>query len=131
MVEIKGSVKIPEKKQVEFDVLCLSLVGKEIEIVDSKNKLQIGFKGVLVLESANLFYIEVDKDTRNQEIHENSKFSDAFNQSISGQSERSSDSIKKFLKNGLVIKFDYNGKNLIVDCSILSGSLVSRIKKIK
>lgn len=98
---IKKTVKIPAKKQVEFDVVCVSHIGKEVEIVDASNKLQIGVIGILVFESANLLHIEVDG------------------------------LLKKFLKNGLVIKFDYEAKNILVDCSVLSGNLVSRIKKIK
>jgi len=95
------SFKLTAKKQVEFDVLCKSLVGKEISIVDSSNKNQIGFRGILVYESAKLFYLEIDG------------------------------LVKRILKNGLVIEFYLDKKKIQVRADVLLGTLSSRIKKIK
>jgi RNase P/RNase MRP subunit p29 len=95
------SFKLTAKKQVEFDVLCKSLVGKEISVVDSSNKNQIGFSGILVYESAKLFYLQIGSDT------------------------------KKILKSGLVIEFELNQSKVQVRANVLQGTLSSRIKKIK
>lgn len=95
------SIKISNKKQIELDIICKSLVGKEVLIVDSKNKNQVGMRGVLVFESANLFYLKIEN------------------------------SVKKLLKTGLIFEFELDGKQVRVNAELLGNSLVSRIKKIK
>jgi len=97
----KKQVKISKKKQIEFDILCESLVGKEIEIIDSDNKNQIGIRGMLVFESANLFYIKVDS------------------------------SVKKILKKGTIFIFKSEEGKYKVNGDLLLNSIISRIKKIK
>ncbi len=96
------NIKISEKKEIEIGILYKSLIGTEIEVVESKNKNQIGLKGVIVYESYNLVFLEIAKDN-----------------------------IKRLLKEGLVIRFDYEGKKIKLDCSFLSGTIVSRLKKMK
>lgn len=95
------SIKISKKKQLEFDILCKSLVDKEILIIDSKNKNQIGMKGILVFESANLFYLNINGV------------------------------VKKLLKSGLVFEVKLDNFKFRLDASLLMNSLVNRIKKIK
>jgi len=46
---------ISAKKQIELDLIYKPLIGKELEIVSSTNKNQIGLKGMILLETANLF----------------------------------------------------------------------------
>ena len=43
---------------VKRKVLYKSLIGREIQILDSTNKNQIGIKGVLVYESSNMFFLD-------------------------------------------------------------------------
>ena len=97
----KVDVKLSPKKQVELDISCKSLIGKEIEIIDSNNKNQIRIKGLLVFESANLFYVKVGSE------------------------------ILKILKKGTVIEVALKNDKAMVNSEIFSGNLVSRIKKIK
>jgi RNase P/RNase MRP subunit p29 len=89
------------KKKVEYDILYKSLIGQEVEVVESSNKNYIGFKGILVHESANLFHIDVLGE------------------------------VKKVLKKDVIIRLKYDGRFLRVNGFILQGSLLSRIKKMK
>ena len=97
----KKIIKLSSKKQVLYDVFCKSFIGKKFEIVDSNNKNQVGNSGVLVFESFNLFYIDVEGV------------------------------VKKFLKNGLIVRFDYDGRKIFVNGDLFIGTLGSRIKKLK
>jgi len=97
----KKQIKISKNKQIELDIICESLTGNEIEIIDSDNKNQIGIKGLLVFESANLFYIKVDS------------------------------SIKKILKKGTLFIFEAKEGKYKVNGDLLLNSIISRIKKIK
>lgn len=92
---------LSEKKQIEHDLLYKSLIGKEIEIIDSKNKKQIGLKGILVYESANMLILEVKGK------------------------------IVKILKGNVVLKADYKGKALNMDGRLLLGTLINRLKKMR
>lgn len=94
-------LKFSAKKEVEFDVLYRSLVGREVEVLDSRNKNQVGLKGVLVFESANLFFLEVEGG------------------------------VKKVLKSEVVLKVGYGKGFVRVDGGLFLGSLMNRIKKIK
>lgn len=95
-------MKISSKKQIEFDLTLKSLIGKQIKIINSNIKNQIGMCGILVFESANLLYLEVEDEI-----------------------------IKKLLKSSLIIELDYNFKKIQINCDLLSGSVASRIKKLK
>ncbi len=94
-------IKLSTKKQIEFDVIYSYLIGKEIEITDSKIKNQIGLKGILIYETATLLILEVEGCE------------------------------KKILKNNVKIKFDYKGKALNMDARLLFSTITNRIKKIK
>ena len=94
-------MKLSEKKRLKYDVLCLSLVGKTIEIVESKIPSQVGVKGILLHETANFLILDVQG------------------------------SKKQYLKSNLTIKIDYNGKALYMDAQLLLTTLPSRIKKVK
>ena len=94
-------VKISGKKNFEYEILCKSLIGKNIKIVDSKNLTQIGLSGILVYESANIFYLNVDGN------------------------------LKKILKNSVIIELELENKKFQVNGCALLGNIVSRIKKIK
>ena len=95
------AIKLTSKKQLEFDVLYTFLIGKEIEITDSKIKNQIGIKGVLIYETASMLILDVQG------------------------------SEKKILKNNVFIKFDFKGKALNMDARLLFLTITNRIKKIK
>lgn len=94
-------IKFSEKKRTEFDLLYKSLIGKEIEILFSKNKNQIGLKGIIVYESANCLYLEIGGKTR------------------------------RILKDGLKLRFEFEGKALNMDANLLFSTIINRIKKIK
>lgn len=99
----KESVKIPLKKEIELNITCSSLIGKKIEIIDSLNKNQIGINGVLLFESANLFFLKT----------------------VDGE-------LIKILKKGTLIKLEYSENEIYeINSSALNGNLLSRIKKIK
>ncbi|MCA9495486.1 MAG: ribonuclease P protein subunit [Nanoarchaeota archaeon] len=94
-------MKLSAKKQLEFDLTCQSLIGKNIEIIDSKNKNQIAMKGRIIYESAKLLYLEYGG------------------------------SIKRILKSNVAIKFEHEGKALNMDGRLLFSTIINRIKKIK
>lgn len=100
----KNKDKISLKKQIEIDILCKSLIGKEITIVESSNKNQIGISGILIYETNKLFYVEISNRTSN---------------------------VKKILKNDVVLKFNYNGKVVRVNGSLLMNDLIYRLKKLR
>jgi RNase P/RNase MRP subunit p29 len=89
------------KKKVEFDVLFESLIGKEVEVIDSTNKNLIGVKGILIYESFNLFHINVNGV------------------------------IKKILKNIVVLKVKFDDKYVKLNGEVLNGTLITRLKKLK
>ena len=97
----KSEPKLSAKKQIEIDILCKSLIGREVEIVESTNPRTLGLRGVLVYESAKLFYVQVD------------------------------DKVKRVLKNTVTISTVYNNQRVRVKGDALLGTLVTRIKKIK
>lgn len=73
-----------------------------MEIVKSSNPNQVGIKGVLVYESANLLFL---------------------NDGLK---------IKKILKNSVTVRFLFlQDKMVELDCRLLMGTLVYRIKKLK
>jgi RNase P/RNase MRP subunit p29 len=93
--------KISQKKQIELDLTCKSLIGKNIKIIDSTNPKQIGIEGILVYESAKILHIKTD------------------------------DKIKKIFKNTITFQTDYKSQKVNIKGSALFGTLVQRIKKIK
>ena len=93
--------KLSSKKQTEYNLLYKSLIGNELEIVDSKNKKQVGIKGKLVYETANFFVIE------------------------------NNSSNIKILKKNVQLKIMQNGKALYIDGRFLFSTLTNRIKKLK
>ncbi len=93
---------ISAKKQIELDLIYKPLIGKELEIVSSTNKNQIGLKGMILLETANLFHIEVAKNV-----------------------------VKKIFKKDIVILTEYDGLKVKIDCRLLANGLVARLKKLK
>ena len=94
-------MKLSDRKRTEYDILLISMIGKEIEVIESNNKNLIGVKGTLVYESANLFYIETKSG------------------------------IKKILKSQVTIKTEFEGKPLKIDGRLLLSTVLSRIKKTK
>jgi len=94
-------VKISRKKEIEFDISLLSLIGNKIKIIGSKNTNQIGKKGIIIFESANFLKLE-----------ENGK-------------------ITSYLKKDLIFEMLYKGKPLNIDAGLLFSTLQTRIKKIK
>ncbi len=93
--------KLSSKKELELEILYTSLIGKEIEVIDSNNKNLIRIKGTLVFESANLLHLET------------------------------TNGLKKILKSQVIIKFEHNEDTFKLDCKLILGSLSNRIKKIK
>jgi RNase P/RNase MRP subunit p29 len=94
-------MKLSAKKTIEYGLLLKPLIGKDVEILDSSVKPQIGVKGILVLETANLFHIETKKETI------------------------------KVLKSNITIKLSHNNQNIKLDCKLLKGTLTQRLKKLK
>lgn len=94
--------KLSEKKQIEFDILYKTLIGKHIKILESSNQNQIGIGGTIVYESANLLYIKTNQNT-----------------------------IKKILKKSITIELEYNNHIFKINCNLLKNTLIQRIKKIK
>lgn len=97
----KKGLKISAKKQFELNIICKSLIGNSVKIVNSNNLNQIGMEGILIFESSNLLYLKIGN------------------------------SIKKILKSGVVIELKLDSKILQINIDLLQNSLVSRIKKIK
>ena len=95
------SSKLGFKKELENEVLYKSLIGKNIEITESKNKNQIGLKGKIVNETASFFIIS--KNGLNSKI----------------------------LKRNIVFKTIVKEKALYIDGRFLFNTLTNRIKKIK
>ena len=95
--------KLSEKKRIEYEVLYTSLVGREIEITDSKIKSQIGLKGVIIRETANFIHLKIEKEHKTAKIFKNNVF---FNVTI-------------------------RGKALNIDARLLFFTVLQRIKKIK
>jgi len=94
-------MKNTSKNSIKNDLLFLPLIGKDIEIIESKNQNQIGFSGKIIFESSNLLYVE------------------------------NNDKTSRILKNNVVLKFDYKGKPLKVDGRLLLSTVLSRIKKFR
>jgi RNase P/RNase MRP subunit p29 len=95
------AVKLSSKQEVEYEVLYKSLIGKDIEIINSSNKNQIGIKGKIIHETAN-FYV-LSKNASNTRI----------------------------LKRNIEFKAFVKGKPLYIDGRLLFNTLTNRIKKIK
>lgn len=89
------------KKDIKDQILYTSLVGKEIEILDSKNKNQIGLKGIIVYETAKFFHVSQNG------------------------------SIKRIYKPNIQFKVFLKGKPLKVEGCLLFSSVVYRIKKMR
>lgn len=96
------SKRLSEKKQLAYELLYLSLVGKQLRIIDSKISQQIGLKGTLIYESANFFHILTKK----------------------GQ-------IKRIFKENVTLQMQHCGKTLNMDGRLLLSTLQTRIKKMK
>ena len=94
-------MKLTSKNKIKFDILYLFLIGKEIEIIDSKISNQLGIKGVLIYETAKMLILDLGGCKKN------------------------------ILKSNIVIKFDYEGKALNMDGRLLLFTITNRIKKIK
>jgi RNase P/RNase MRP subunit p29 len=90
-----------EKKELIHDLLYHSLIGKEVEIINSKNKRQVGIKGIIVYETANFFHIE-------KKAH-----------------------IVKILKENIELRLIHKGKALNMDGRLLTGTVTYRIKKLR
>ncbi len=90
-----------KKSELLENSLYLSLIGKELEVLDSKNPYLIGLKGLIVNETKNLFVIKTDKG------------------------------MKKIVKHSIVFKVNIKGKNLKINGELLNLDIVTRIKKIK
>ena len=89
------------KKQIELDLTLQSLVGKEVKILNSNNKTEIGLSGTLIFETANQLHIKIK------------------------------DEIKKILKKDLTIEFKYENETIELNCNQISNSLLYRLKKFK
>ena len=93
--------KISAKKEIEYDLSLLSLIGNKIKIINSKNINQIGKEGIIVFETANFLKLDI-----------NSK-------------------ITLFSKKDLIFEMLHKGKPLNIDAGLLFSTLQTRIKKIK
>lgn len=96
-----NNLKISQKKQIELNLTCKSLIGKKIKIISSTNPKQIDIEGALVYESAKLLHIQ----TQNK--------------------------IKKLFKNTITFQTQYNKQKVNIQGAALLGTLTQRIKKIK
>lgn len=95
--------KLSQKKQIEYDVLYKSLIGKQIKITSSKIKTQIGLSGVIIYESASYLHIKVEKELK----------------------------IVRIFKNNVFFDVTIQGKALNIDGRLLLLTVLPRIKKIK
>lgn len=93
--------KLSSKKQALYDILCLSLVGREIEVLDSNNPTQIGLKGTILLETKYDFIIETNRGE------------------------------KRLRKYTISFKFYVKQQPLYMDGRLLFSTLQTRIKKVK
>lgn len=91
----------PSKKRTKLDILCKSLIGRKAEIVNSKIKSQIGIKGKIIYETAKFLILDVEGLE------------------------------KRYFKNNIELKIDYDGKALYINAQLLLSTLPSRIKKVK
>lgn len=94
-------VKLSSKKKLELDIICKSLIGKEIKITNSTNPNQIGMEGIIVYETSALFYIEKNGST------------------------------SRILKKNIKFDIEAFGKALNIDGRLLFSTIQARIKKIK
>ncbi len=95
--------KLSAKKRIEYEVLYTSLVGRQIEITNSKIKTQIGVIGVIIYETASFFHLRREKDKK----------------------------IVKIFKKNISFNVNFNGKALNIDGRLLLLTVLPRIKKIK
>lgn len=95
--------KLSAKKKIEYEVLYTSLVGRQIEITNSKIKTQIGVIGVIIYETASFFHLRREKDKK----------------------------IVKILKKNISFNVNFDGKALNIDGRLLLLTVLPRIKKIK
>lgn len=89
------------KKDIKEYILYRSLVGLDIEILESKIKNQIGIKGKIIHETDNFFH-----------IHQNGRISRVY-------------------KPNITFKISIKGKPLKVEGSLLMSSVINRIKKMR
>ena len=89
------------KKQILKKILYEPLIGRKIEVIDSKNNTNIGLKGIILFESKNDLIIS----THNGE--------------------------KRIRKDINGFKIEIEGKLLYMDGNLLTGTLINRIKKVK
>ena len=84
------------------NILYKTLISKDIEIVNSTNKLEIGISGKIIFETKNLFHIYT-KDKK----------------------------IKKVIKKNIEFIIFINDKKLKIKGEVLENTLINRIKKMK
>ncbi len=89
------------KNEIKTKILYKSLIGKEIEVVFSTNKKNVGILGIIIYESQNEFHIK----TKN--------------------------GIKKLTKKNIKFNLKYENNIFEIDGEILSNSLCERLKKKK
>ena len=80
------------------DIIKQELIGSLIEVIDSKNKSNIGIKGKIIDETKNTIIIEKN----NQK--------------------------KRLFKNNITIKINIKNQTIIISGKLLSGKLKDRIK---
>ena len=90
-----------EKNKIKNKILYESLIGKKIEIINSKNKLEIGISGMIIFESQYEFHIKTN------------------------------DEIKKITKKNIIFNLKFDNIILKIDGKILVNSLCERLKKKK
>lgn len=95
--------KLSAKKRIEYEVLYTSLIGRQIEITNSKIKTQIAIIGVIVYETASFFHLRCEKDKK----------------------------IVKIFKKNISFNMNIDGKALNIDGRLLLLTVLPRIKKIK
>mgnify|MGYP001571746500 CR=1 FL=1 len=81
------------------DVLRYELIGLDVEIVESKNKILEGLKGKIIDESKNMLVLEVGNKT------------------------------KKIIKSQVKLKMIINKRKFIIDGKLLVGRPEERLKK--
>ena len=95
------SLNLSAKQKILYDILYIPLIGKEIEIIESKNSKLIGIQGKILFESAYFLTILVDEQE------------------------------KKIKKDQIIITLEYKDHIFKLDCSLLHSTLPIRLKKLK
>ncbi len=92
---------IPKRGWKE-ELLYLPLLGKEIEILGSRNVNEIGLRGTILFESAHLLHLHIPQK-----------------------------GVRRLLKHNIAFHMVHRGKLLYMDGRLLNSTTVHRLKKLK